>query len=132
MNRAYVHGYDPREHRRLQDQAFTLVELLHSDTFYPAGSRVLEAGCGVGAQTVTLARTSPNALITSMDISLASVTEAKAKVARAGFTSVQFLQADIFKLPYALNFFDHIFVCVWKEVIAEREHPADAERAPCR
>jgi cyclopropane fatty-acyl-phospholipid synthase-like methyltransferase len=54
MNKAYVHGYDHRENIRLQDQASTLVELLHSDTSYPAGSRVLEAGCGVGAQTVPL------------------------------------------------------------------------------
>ena len=79
MNNAYVHGYDHRENIRLQDQASTLVELLHSDTSYPAGSRVLEAGCGVGAQTVTLARNSPNALITSVDISEASVTEARTK-----------------------------------------------------
>jgi cyclopropane fatty-acyl-phospholipid synthase-like methyltransferase len=55
----YVHGYDPRENIRLQDQAYTLVQLLHSDTTYPAGSKVLEAGCGVGAQTITLARNSP-------------------------------------------------------------------------
>jgi cyclopropane fatty-acyl-phospholipid synthase-like methyltransferase len=66
MNRAYVHGYEHRENLRLQDQASTLVELLLSDTSYPAGSRVLEAGCGVGAQTVTLARNSPEALITSV------------------------------------------------------------------
>ncbi len=52
----YVHGYDPRENIRLQDQASTLVQLLHSDTIYPAGSKVLEAGCGVGAQTITLAK----------------------------------------------------------------------------
>jgi len=45
----YVHGYDSRENRRLQDQANTLVELLHSDTSYNAGSLVLKAGCGVGA-----------------------------------------------------------------------------------
>ena len=49
MNNDYVHGYETREHVRLQDQASALVELLHRDTFYPAGSRVLEAGCGVGA-----------------------------------------------------------------------------------
>ena len=55
----YVHGYDPRERERLQDQAGTLVELLHHDTAYPDGSAVLEAGCGVGAQTVTLASRSP-------------------------------------------------------------------------
>jgi replicative DNA helicase len=34
----YVHGYHPRESTRLQDQAATLVDLLHSDTFYPPGT----------------------------------------------------------------------------------------------
>ena len=111
MDKAYVHGYNHRENIRLQDQASTLVELLHSDTSYPAGSRVLEAGCGVGAQTVTLAENSPKALITSVDISEASVREARQKVAAAGLTTVHFQQADIFNLPYGLDTFDHIFVC---------------------
>ena len=53
-NNEYVHGYSEREIERLVDQATTLSELLHHDTFYPPGSLVLEAGCGVGAQTVTL------------------------------------------------------------------------------
>jgi ubiquinone/menaquinone biosynthesis C-methylase UbiE len=110
MDKAYVHGYDHRENLRLQDQASTLVELLHSDTSYPAGSRVLEAGCGVGAQTVTLAENSPNALITSVDISKTSVQEARRKAA-AGLTNVHFQQADIFNLPHGLDTFDHIFVC---------------------
>ncbi|MBN1662535.1 MAG: methyltransferase domain-containing protein [Deltaproteobacteria bacterium] len=111
MNHTYVHGYDPRENIRLQDQASTLVELLHGDTSYPAGSRVLEAGCGVGAQTVTLAQNSPDALMTSVDISEVSVKEAAKKAAAAGVTNVQFRQADIFHLPYGAEFFDHIFVC---------------------
>jgi SAM-dependent methyltransferase len=111
MNDAYVHGYDPRESRRLQDQASTLVELLHSDTSYPAGSRVLEAGCGVGAQTVTLAQNSPHALITSVDVSETSVDEARKKAAAAGLTNVRVLQADIFDLPFEPGSFDHVFVC---------------------
>jgi len=123
MNKAYVHGYDHRENIRLQDQASTLVELLHADTFYPAGSRVLEAGCGVGAQTVTLASNSPNALITSVDISEASVTEARRKVAAAGFTNVQFEQADIFNIPYGPDTFDHIFVCF---VLEHLSRPVEA------
>jgi len=123
MNRAYVHGYNHRENIRLQDQAYTLVELLHSDTSYPAGSRVLEAGCGVGAQTVTLAGNSPNALITSVDISEASITEAKRKVAAAGLTNVQFEQADIFNLPYGPDSFDHIFVCF---VLEHLSRPVEA------
>ena len=51
----YVHGYSDRERVRLADQANILSELLHVDTAYPAGHVVLEAGAGVGAQTVTLA-----------------------------------------------------------------------------
>ncbi|RZB37946.1 MAG: hypothetical protein SRB2_00653 [Desulfobacteraceae bacterium Eth-SRB2] len=83
----YVHGYNQRESIRLQDQASTLVELLHSDTFYPAGSQVLEARCGVGAQTITLARNSNHAHITSVDISERSVAEAKNKIEGAGSTN---------------------------------------------
>jgi protein-L-isoaspartate O-methyltransferase len=111
MNQTYVHGYHPRENVRLQDQASTLLELLHADTAYPAGSRVLEAGCGVGAQTVALARNSPKAQITSVDISEASVAQARAKVAAAGLGNVRCEQADLFHLPYAAASFDHIFVC---------------------
>ena len=107
----YVHGYDQRENIRLQDQASTLVELLHSDTSYQARSQVLEAGCGVGAQTITLVRNSPHAHITSVDISESSVAEAKRKIEEAGFSNVSFQQGDIFKLPFKPESFDHIFVC---------------------
>jgi ubiquinone/menaquinone biosynthesis C-methylase UbiE len=111
MHNTYVHGYEQRESRRLQDQASTLVELLHSDTSYPEGSRVLEAGCGVGAQTVTLAQSSPGAFITSVDISEASVAQARERAESAGVTNVQFQQADIFHLPFEAASFDHVFVC---------------------
>ena len=114
----YVHGYDQRENIRLQDQASTLAELLHSDTCYPAGSQVLEAGCGVGAQTITLARNSPDAHITSVDISESSVAEAKKKIEEAGLTNVSFQQGDIFKLPFKPESFDHIFVCFVLEHLA--------------
>ena len=102
----------------MQDQASTLVELLHSDTSYPSGSQVLEAGCGVGAQTITLARNSPNAHITSIDISESSVAEAKKRIEGAGFTNVNFQQGDIFNLAFDLESFDHIFVCFVLEHLA--------------
>jgi ubiquinone/menaquinone biosynthesis C-methylase UbiE len=123
MKKTYVHGYDQRENIRLQDQASTLVELLHSDTSYPAGSLVLEAGCGIGAQTVTLAKNSPNAFITSIDISGTSLVEAGKKAAEAGLTNVKFEQADIFNLPYEPDSFDHIFVCF---VLEHLSHPVEA------
>ncbi len=126
MKKAYVHGYDHRENTRLQDQASTLVKLLHSDTFYPAGSRVLEAGCGVGAQTVTIARNSPHAIITSVDISEASLKEAKERSTAAGLNNVRFERADIFHLPYGPASFDHVFVCFVLEHLSD---PTAALRA---
>jgi SAM-dependent methyltransferase len=111
MNRAYVHGYDPLESTRLQDQARTLVDLLHADTAYPPGSTVLEAGCGVGAQTGTLASRSPGATITAVDIAPDSLAEARARVAAAGLANVAFREADLLALPFGPASFDHVFVC---------------------
>ncbi|MGA8258820.1 MAG: methyltransferase domain-containing protein [Arenicellales bacterium] len=118
MNDKYVHGYHARENERLQDQAGTLVELLHGDTAYPAGSTVLEAGCGVGAQTVTLARRSPDARFTSIDVSAESISEAARRLEEAGIGNVALRQADIFDLPFAQHSFDHVFVCFVLEHLA--------------
>ena len=107
----YVHGYDERANERLRDQARTLVDLLHHDTSYPAGSRVLEAGCGVGAQTLTLAERSPEAEIVSVDLSATSLAEAARRAEAAGVTNVEFMQADIFDQPFERASFDHVFVC---------------------
>ncbi|GAC1334176.1 MAG: class I SAM-dependent methyltransferase [Beijerinckiaceae bacterium] len=123
LNSLYVHGYDRIETGRLQDQAKTLSDLLHSDTSYPQGSSVLEVGCGVGAQTLTLARNSPGARITSVDISAASLAEAQAKAEEADLTNVEFQQADIFRLPFDAESFDHVFVCF---VLEHLSHPMEA------
>ena len=118
MSETYVHGYHLRENERLQDQAGALVDLLHADTAYPGGSRVLEVGCGVGAQTVTLAQRSPGARFTSVDISADSIAEAKRRADQAGLTNVEFQQADIFALPFDAESFDHVFVCFVLEHLA--------------
>lgn len=119
----YVHGYGQRENERLRDQAGALAELLHRDTWYPPGSSVLEAGCGVGAQTVTLARRSPGARFTSVDISADSIAEARSRAGLAGLANVAFAQADIFALPFAPRSFDHVFVCF---VLEHLSRPASA------
>ena len=107
----YVHGYSGRESVRLVDQAVTLSELLHGDTFYGRGKIVLEAGCGVGAQTVLLAGHSPEARITSIDISEESLAKAQALVRKHKIKNVTFQQADIFDLPFKNESFDHVFIC---------------------
>lgn len=111
MRDDYVHGYSEREAIRLVDQAKTLAPLMHHDTSYPEGSKVLEAGCGVGAQTITLAKNSPQAEITSVDISTPSLNHAKALIQSEGISNVQFQTADIMELPFDDETFDHVFIC---------------------
>ena len=119
----YVHGYSGRENERLLDQAQTLTELLHGDTVYPPGSQVLEAGCGVGAQTIILTRNSPGSHFTSVDISPVSLDAARALAAGQGITNVDFQAADIFKLPFEEDSFDHVFVCF---VLEHLRQPVEA------
>jgi len=119
MPAMYVHGYGAREHERLQDQADSLVDLLHHDTAYPDGARVLEVGCGVGAQTITLASRSPGARFVSIDRSADSLAVARERLALGGHTNVEFRQGDIFALPFGAASFDHVFVCFVLEHLSQ-------------
>ena len=107
----YVHGYSETEASRLTDQADTLAALLHSTVRFPAGSRVLEAGCGIGAQTVHLAGNNPYAHFTSFDASQESIERARRRITDEGLSNVRFEVADVYHLPFAPDVFDHAFVC---------------------
>ncbi|MFE0370679.1 methyltransferase domain-containing protein [Streptomyces tendae] len=116
MFEQYVHGYRSEESTRLADQADALVELLHGDTRFKPGERVLEVGCGVGAQTVTLASRSPEATFVSADIAPESLKTASRRVAAAGLANVEFVEKDVYALPereggFGEGSFDHVFVC---------------------
>ena len=108
---SYVHGYSERETERLYDQAGSVRDLIHSDTAYPPGSVVLEAGCGVGAQTLTLAQNSPKATFLSIDWAEGSLALARELINQNKISNVEFLHADIFNLPIDEECVDHIFVC---------------------
>ena len=116
---AYVHGYHERENERLSDQAFTLADLLHGDTRYAPGERVLEVGCGVGAQTVFLAAHSPEAEFVSIDVSERSIEQARAAVRARGLANVQFRSADLMALTARDGVYDHAFVCFVLEHLAD-------------
>ncbi len=122
-SKEYVHGYTDRETQRLQEQSLILEELLHAGTSYPAGSRVLEVGCGVGAQTLILLRRNPGIHLTSTDMSMESVRKAMESVEEAGYSTVEFRHEDIFDHRLGPGSFDHIFVCF---VLEHMEQPVKA------
>lgn len=109
MTQEYVHGYGIEAKQRLLDQSRTLRELLLHDTRYAPGEHVLEAGCGIGAQTEWLAANHLGTNFTSIDIDRSSLEEAKALCQSA--ENVTFEHGDLNHLAYEDNQFDHVFVC---------------------
>ncbi len=121
MTTSYVHGYSARESERLHDQADTLRELLHHDSHYPAGSLVLEGGTGVGATTAIVAGRNPRVRFASFDITHDSLLQARADLRAAGHRNVRLGRADLYRLPFAEETFDHAFVCFVLEHLTRPE-----------
>jgi DNA-binding transcriptional MerR regulator/ubiquinone/menaquinone biosynthesis C-methylase UbiE len=108
---SYVHGYRATEATRLRDQAATLADLLHDGVAFDDGAHVLEAGCGVGAQTVVLAARSPGARFTAIDLADGQVAAARARVAAAGLADRVDLRAgDVHAPPLPDGSVDHAVV----------------------
>lgn len=107
----YVHGYTERESTRLEDQANCLSDLLHYDSIFPKNSIILEAGCGVGAQTRIVAPKNPGSKFISLDISKDSINKARSLIKSLNIDNVEFQTGNIFDLKFPDEYFDHIFIC---------------------
>jgi DNA-binding transcriptional MerR regulator/ubiquinone/menaquinone biosynthesis C-methylase UbiE len=121
---SYVHGYRATEATRLRDQAATLADLLHDGVAFDDGAHVLEAGCGVGAQTVVLAARSPGARFTAIDLADGQVAAPRARVAGAGLADrVDVRVGDVHAPPLPAGSVDHVVVFFLLEHLAA---PAEA------
>jgi len=107
----YVHGYSEREAMRLNDQAATLDDIIHNDSIFSKDSLVLEAGCGVGAQTKIIATKNPESNFISVDLSEESIREAKRILKSLDINNVELKQADIYNLPFKDETFDSVIIC---------------------
>ncbi|WP_103069110.1 methyltransferase domain-containing protein [Aquimarina sediminis] len=119
----YIHGYSEEETIRLNDQANSIAELLHCDSKWVEGSLILEAGCGVGAQTRIIAKNNPGSTFVSVDLSTTSLKKAEESIKENDIKNVRFSTADILNLPFKDGHFDHIFVCF---VLEHLLHPEKA------
>ena len=107
----YVHGYSQKESKRLNAQAATLEEIIHNDSIFKKGSRILEAGCGTGAQTTIMAKKNPDCFFTSIDISDDSLKKAEQSLRYCKVKNVELMKADINKLDFINKKFDYIVLC---------------------
>lgn len=80
------------------------IQALH----FPSGSRGLDAGCGIGLQTLLLAEAiGPAGHITGLDLSPEFLDHAEEIVENAGLSErISFRQGDVNKLPFADDTFD--------------------------
>lgn len=85
---------------------------------FEPGHRVLDAGCGPGLLTVPIAQAiAPNGRVTALDIQPGMLERAKARVAAAGLSNVDFLQSGLGEGKLPANFFDRaLLVTVLGEI----------------
>ena len=121
--KGYVHGYSEFESKRLDNQARTMSDLLHYDSKWEKDSTILEVGCGVGAQTTIVSSKNPECQFTSIDLSETSLVKAQETIASLEIENVTFLKADVYKLPFDENSYDHVFVCF---VLEHLDYPEKA------
>jgi arsenite methyltransferase len=71
------------------------------------GERVLDVGCGAGADSLVAAQmVGPGGYVTGIDMTLQMLAKARAAASRMGATNVEFVEGDAERLPFADESFD--------------------------
>ena len=109
----YVHGFTREEQDRLHRQARFLEHRIHDRMPFWKCRRLLEVGCGVGAQTEILLRHFPDLHVTGVDLSETNLARARENLERAAWTQGRFELAreDATRLSFDAASFDAAFLC---------------------
>jgi SAM-dependent methyltransferase len=124
---AYLHGYRPQEEDRLRHQAEFLAKLVHDRLPFAACRRLLEVGCGVGAQSAILLKSFPELHLTGVDVNasqIAAATRAMANDLDFGARS-EFVAMDAQELRFDAGAFDGAFLCWILEHLPEPRRALD-------
>lgn len=85
-----------------------LGHLFGLDVVHPKVARVLELGCGTGANILAMAQLFPEGKFVGVDYSESQIELARSVTKGSGITNVQFLHADVCDLGKDLGEFDYI------------------------
>lgn len=112
----YLHGFDPKEQKRLLHQARFLEPYVYAGVDLEFRETLLEVGCGVGAQTEILCRRFPDLKITGVDLSQDQLNLAKKVLAaRIRDGQVKLQRQDAQKLNTKGRKYDAAFLCWFLE-----------------
>jgi len=109
----YIHGYSIEEQHRLIKQAEVLAANIHAGLDLSGSRRLLELGCGAGAELDYLRAHSTRIVLTGVDINAGHlVAAAEHLAARDQDRTISLAQADATALPFAQKSFDTVMT-VW-------------------
>lgn len=109
----YLHGFDETEQARLLRQAELMEQLVYRDVGFGECTKILEVGCGVGAQTSILLRRYPRIHVTCIDASEAQLETCRKHLSTLPYAQGRFevLKMDATSLNFEANSYDGAFLC---------------------
>ena len=113
VDTGYIHGFSREEQRRLVAQAQVLAPNVFAGLELGSAGRLLELGCGVGAELKLIAQRWPHLYLVGLDLSRTHLLAAKDPLAReiaAGTAGI--LRGDALCLPLAAGSFDRV-ITIW-------------------
>ena len=118
----YIHGFSDGETERLIRQAEFLGRWVYRSLDLHSTKRLLEVGCGVGAQTLQLRKRWPALRVVAIDQSEAQLTKARTNLKKEiGWGMVELRQAAAEKNGLAKESFDAAMFCWVLEHLREPE-----------
>lgn len=124
MSSGYIHTFSAEEQARLVAQAAFLEPYIFPTIDFSGCGRVLEVGCGVGAELQILRRRFPQLQLTGLDFSEAQLAKARELLrAELAAGAVELRQGSAYELPFPDASFDGVCL-IWV-----LEHLSDPVRA---
>jgi SAM-dependent methyltransferase len=120
MSTGYIHSFSPTEQQRLIAQAEFMAPWLYRHLDYAGCRRVLEVGCGVGAQLRILARRFPGVRFTGLDAAPEQLERARIVLAdEIAAARIELVQGSAYALPFPDATFEGVFFCWVFEHLAQ-------------
>ncbi|MDG4595348.1 MAG: methyltransferase domain-containing protein [Candidatus Contendobacter sp.] len=118
VNSGYIHTFSKKEQDRLLRQGQFLEPYFYSRIDFGACRRILEIGCGVGAQISIVARKFPDLTIDGVDLVESQINRARTVLeSLIASERVSLTIASAYELPFPSNYYDGVCIfCVLEHI----------------
>lgn len=126
----YIHGFSSTEQARLVEQAKMLEPNIFARIDFSGCARVLDLGCGVGAQASLILKKWPHLHVTGIDASAEQLAAAERQLRLQVRTKhCALVKGDATAMPFKDESFDAVFICF---VLEHLSRPVDVLRDAAR